>query len=64
MNMEEFCDKYCPMPLRWVEFPRIDNELSVDCDLEQNDCPFKDVDFSKVIPNENKHDNSLESSGC
>lgn len=48
MDQETFCDKYCPIPMRWIEFPKVDNELSVDCDLEENDCPFKDVDFSKV----------------
>jgi len=48
METEEFCDKFCPIPMRWIEFPRIDNEYSVDCDLEYEDCPFKDVDFSKV----------------
>jgi hypothetical protein len=52
MEQEEFCDDYCPVPMRWVEFPRIDNELSVDCDLEAGDCPFKDVDFSKVRKND------------
>ena len=49
MDREEFCDKYCPMPARWVEFPKIDNELTVDCDLEESECPFKDVDFDKVV---------------
>lgn len=53
MDMEEFCDRFCPMPLRWVEFPKVDDELSVDCDLEYNECPFKDVDFSKVIERKN-----------
>jgi len=48
MDFETFCDKHCPIPMRWVEFPRVDNELSVDCDLEQDDCPFKDVNFSVV----------------
>jgi len=49
MEIIEFCDKYCPMPARWVEFPKVDNSLTVDCELEESDCPFKDVDFSKVI---------------
>ena len=48
MEQEEFCDKYCPIPFRWAEFPKIDNDFSIDCDLESNDCPFKDVDFSRV----------------
>jgi hypothetical protein len=45
MEMEEFCDKYCPVPFRG-KFRNGDDE--VDCDLEQEDCPFKDVDFTKV----------------
>jgi hypothetical protein len=49
MDREEFCDRFCPMPTRWVEFPKVDNELTVDCDLEESECPFKDVDFTKVI---------------
>jgi hypothetical protein len=48
MDKEKFCDKYCPIPDRWIEFPKIDNKLTVDCDLDESDCPFKDVDFSKV----------------
>lgn len=48
MELIDFCDKYCPMPSRWVEFPKVDNELTTDCDLEESDCPFKDVDFTKV----------------
>jgi hypothetical protein len=51
MERIEFCDKYCPIPARWVEFPRVDNELTVDCDMEDSDCPFKNVDFSKVTQN-------------
>jgi hypothetical protein len=49
MDKLDFCERFCPMPHRWVEFPKIDNELTVDCDLEESDCPFKDVDFGKVI---------------
>ena len=45
MDMETFCDKFCPMPFRGTD--RYGNQ-EVDCDLEMNDCPFKDVDFSKV----------------
>lgn len=45
MELEEFCDKYCPMPFRGT-FRNGDPE--VDCDVEQSECPFKDVDFSKV----------------
>jgi hypothetical protein len=45
MDMEEFCDKYCPMPFRG-KFRNGDDE--VDCDLEQDECPFKNVDFTKV----------------
>ena len=45
MDMEEFCIKYCPCPFRG-KFRNGDDE--VDCDLEYEDCPFKDVDFSKV----------------
>jgi hypothetical protein len=48
MDKIEFCDNYCPLAFKWIEFPRIDNELSVDCDLEENDCPFRNVNFSKV----------------
>jgi len=48
MEQIDFCDKYCPMPMRWVEFPRIDNKITVDCDLEASDCPFKDVNYEKV----------------
>jgi len=51
MEQIEFCDKYCPIPARWVEFPKVDNELTVDCNLEEDECPFKDVDFSKVTVN-------------
>lgn len=51
MDKETFCNKYCPMPTRWIEFPKVDNELTVDCDLEYNECPFKDVDFTKVTVN-------------
>ena len=58
MNQEVFCNKFCPIPQRWVEFPKIDSELSVDCDLEESECPFKDVDFSKVTVYENLLDSS------
>lgn len=51
MEQIDFCDKYCPMPNRWIEFPKIDNELTVDCDLEESDCPFNNVDFTKVLEN-------------
>ena len=51
MEKEEFCEKHCPIPMRWVEFPKVDNTLTTDCDLEDNECPFKDVDFSKVTEN-------------
>lgn len=51
MEFIEFCDKFCPMAYRWVEFPRIDKELTIDCDLEESECPFKDVDFTKVTVN-------------
>lgn len=51
MIKEYFCDNYCPVPLRWIEFPKVDNELTIDCDLEYNDCPFKNVDFSQVHEN-------------
>jgi hypothetical protein len=45
MDMEEFCDKYCPMPFRG-KFRNGDDE--VDCDCEGDECPFMKVDFSKV----------------
>ena len=51
MDKMEFCDNYCPIPARWVEFPKVDNELTIDCDMEESECPFKDVDFSKVTKN-------------
>lgn len=51
MDMEEFCDKYCPIPFRG-KFRNGDDE--VDCDLEQEECPFKDVDFTKVKEYEEK----------
>ena len=51
MDMVDFCDKYCPMPQRWIEFPRVDNQITIDCDKEHSECPFKDVDFSRVIEN-------------
>jgi len=54
MEMEEFCDKYCPIPHRWIEFPKVDNELTTDCDLEYSECPFKDVDFNKVVEYQEK----------
>ena len=52
MNRLQFCDEFCPIPMRWVEFPKVDNELTVDCPLEDSECPFKDVDFSRVSVNE------------
>ena len=54
MDKIEFCDKFCPIPARWVEFPKVNNELTVDCDLEESDCPFRGVDFSKVEESEVK----------
>jgi len=57
MELIDFCDKYCPIPARWVEFPKIDNQLSVDCDLEESECPFHDVDFSKVVEAKAKSNN-------
>ncbi len=45
MEREEFCDDYCPMPFRGT-FRNGDKE--VDCDMEDSECPFRDVDFSKV----------------
>lgn len=45
MDKEEFCIKYCPMPFRGTG--RYSNE-EVDCDCEDSDCPFRDVDFRKV----------------
>ena len=52
MENTDFCDKYCPMPMRWVEFPKVDNELTVACDLEESECPFNDVNFSLVNEHE------------
>ncbi|KKN45091.1 hypothetical protein LCGC14_0686730 [marine sediment metagenome] len=54
MDRLEFCDNHCPMPARWVEFPKVDNRLTVDCHLEDSLCPFKDVDFNKVSESEIK----------
>ena len=48
MDRLEFCDRFCPTPMRWIEFPKVDNQLTVDCHLEDSLCPFKDVDFTKV----------------
>jgi len=48
MDRIDFCDNHCPIPDRWIEFPKVDDQLTTDCPLEDSDCPFKDVDFSKV----------------
>ena len=45
MDREVFCDVYCPMPFR---SKYRDGEDLIDCDMEQSECPFIDVDFSKV----------------
>ena len=52
MEQIEFCDQFCPMPARWKEFPKVDDEYTTDCDLEETECPFNDVDFDKVNRNE------------
>jgi len=46
MDRIEFCDKWCPMPSR---IPDRTGELEVDCDCEESECPFKDVNFEKVV---------------
>ncbi len=48
MEIIDFCDHHCPIPARWIEFPKVDDELTTDCDLEETECPFKDVDFQDV----------------
>ena len=45
MDREEFCIKYCPMPFRGTN--RYGNK-ETDCDCEDSECPFRDVDFAKV----------------
>ena len=45
MDREVFCDVYCPMPFR---SKYRDSEDLIDCDTEGSECPFYDVDFSKV----------------
>lgn len=45
MDKETFCDDYCPMPFRGTDRT---GEREVDCDCEDMECPFRDVDFSKV----------------
>lgn len=52
MEKIEFCDQFCPIPARWQEFLKVDEEYTVDCDMEEMECPFKDVDFDKVSRNE------------
>jgi len=46
MDKEEFCDKYCPMPFRG-KLRNGDDEVDCDCE-EDTECPFRNVDFSKV----------------
>jgi hypothetical protein len=48
MDMEEFCDNHCPMSTKLV---CRDSSIEIDCDLEESECPFKDVDMNKVILN-------------
>ena len=55
MEWEIFCNKFCPMPFRG-KFRNGDEE--VDCDLEDTECPFRNVDFSKVTVYENLLDSS------
>jgi hypothetical protein len=45
MDKERFCDFYCPIPIRYVR----GQDTFADCDFEEKECPFKCVDFSKVV---------------
>ncbi len=53
MDMEEFCDRYCPIPTRYINNTnKIDpTDVFADCHLEESDCPFNKVDFTKVVAN-------------
>ena len=48
MEQEEFCDLYCPMCIRDLKdrYGNIEYDCSIDGD--DSNCPFKDVDFTKV----------------
>ena len=48
MEQENFCNNFCPMPSR---IPDRTGGIEIDCDCEESECPFKDVDFSKVTDN-------------
>lgn len=52
MDNEKFCDYYCPIPTRYTEVVLSDetapSDQYADCDLEETECPFQCVDFSKV----------------
>jgi len=48
MDKEYFCNKYCPCPTLYYDPTKPDDKLA-DCDLEESECPFKDVDFNKVV---------------
>ena len=45
MDQEQFCYEYCPMPCRSTDRT---GGSEVECDGEYEECPFNDVDFSKV----------------
>ncbi len=47
MDLETFCDKYCPIP---TVYYRVEGETDqyADCGLEEGDCPLRSVDFSMV----------------
>ena len=45
MDRETFCDDYCPCTFRGTDRT---GASEVDCDFEELECPFRNVDFSKV----------------
>jgi len=49
MDKEFFCEHYCPVPTKYYD-PENPDDKWADCDTEESDCPFANVDFTKVVP--------------
>jgi len=44
MDKSDFCNRYCPIPTKYVNVDDPEDQF-VDCELDELNCPFNKVDF-------------------
>lgn len=61
MDKIVFCDKYCPTPTCYTNTQDPSDQYA-ECDIDESECPFNCVDFSKVTPTlqEVSHDQEIK----